>query len=42
MDIAVEVKDVKTLRLQVDCSAKRWLVGSADWADARVSTQGGK
>jgi len=35
--IEVEIKGVKTLTLEVDCSASRWLVGSADWADARVS-----
>ncbi|NQT88642.1 NPCBM/NEW2 domain-containing protein, partial [bacterium] len=33
----VDIRGVKTLRLQVECSAKRWLVGSADWVDARVS-----
>ena len=37
--VEVELEDVKTLRLEVDCSASRWLVGSADWADARVSTR---
>ena len=42
VDVEVDIKGVKTLRLEVDCSAQRWLVGSADWADARVSTQGGR
>jgi pimeloyl-ACP methyl ester carboxylesterase len=36
VEVAVPIKGVKTLRLEVDCSASRWLVGSADWADARV------
>ena len=37
--VEVEIEDVKTLRLEVDCSASRWLVGSADWAGARVSSR---
>jgi len=36
-EVEVEIKGVKALRLEVDCSASRWLVGSADWAEARVS-----
>jgi len=39
VDVEVEIRGVKALRLEVDCSASRWLVGSADWADARVSTR---
>ena len=39
VSVEVEIDTVKTLRLEVDCSAKRWLVGSADWAHARVSRQ---
>lgn len=39
VDVDVELEDVKTLRLHVDCSSQRWLVGSADWANARVSTR---
>jgi len=35
--VEVDIKGVKSLRLEVDCSASRWLVGSADWANARVS-----
>jgi len=35
--VEVEIKGVKTLRLEADCSLSRWLVGSADWAEARVS-----
>jgi len=37
--VEVDIKGVKTLRLEVDCSASRWLVGSCDWAEARVSTR---
>ena len=37
VDVEVEIKDVKTLRLEVDCSNSRWLIGSTDWANARVS-----
>mgnify|MGYP000750705783 CR=1 FL=1 len=35
--VEVEIEGVKTLRLQVDCSSSRWLVGSSDWANARVT-----
>ena len=35
--VEVPIKGVKVLRLEVDCSSSRWLVGSADWAAARVS-----
>jgi hypothetical protein len=35
--VEVDIKGVKTLRLEADCSLSRWLVGSADWAEARVS-----
>ena len=37
--VEVELEGAKVLRLEVHCSAQRWLVGSADWADARVSTR---
>ena len=37
--VEVDIKGVKALRLDVDCSASRWLVGSCDWAEARVSTR---
>jgi len=37
--VAVEIKGVKTLCLEADCSASRWLVGSADWAEARVTAR---
>ncbi len=37
--VEVDIKGVKTLRLEADCSLSRWLVGSADWAEARVSTR---
>ena len=37
--VEVEIKGVKTLRLEADCSLSRWLVGSSDWAEARVSTK---
>ena len=39
VEVDVELEDVKTLRLHVDCSSQRWRVGSADWANARVSTR---
>jgi len=35
--VEVEIKGVKTLCLEADCSLSRWLVGSSDWAEARVS-----
>ncbi len=35
--VEVDIKGVKTLRLEADCSLSRWLVGSSDWAEARVS-----
>ena len=38
-DVEVEIRDVKVLRLEVGCSSARWLVGSADWAEARVSAR---
>ena len=34
--VDVPIKGVKVLSLEVDCSSSRWLVGSADWAEARV------
>ena len=37
--VEVDIKGVKALRLEVDCSASRWLVWSCDWAEARVSTR---
>jgi acetyl esterase/lipase len=37
--LEVDVRGVNVLRLQVDCSAKRWLVGSADWADVRITRE---
>lgn len=35
--VEVDIQGVKTLCLEADCSASRWLVGSAAWAEARVS-----
>jgi len=35
--VQVDVKGVKTLCLEADCSLSRWLVGSSAWAEARVS-----
>ncbi len=37
--VEVDIKGVKALRLEADCSLSRWLVGSADWAEARVSAK---
>jgi len=35
--VEVDIQGVRTLLLEADCSASRWLVGSAAWAEARVS-----
>lgn len=37
--VEVDIQGVKTLRLEADCSLSRWLVGSAAWAQARVSNK---
>ncbi|MFP4055824.1 MAG: NPCBM/NEW2 domain-containing protein [Candidatus Brocadiia bacterium] len=36
VELDVDIEGVRVLRLEVACSWQRWLVGSADWAAARV------
>jgi alpha-galactosidase len=39
VEVEVDIRGVKSLQLEVDCSSARWLVGTCDWAEARVSTR---